>query len=147
MHIDPWNTTSMIGTYWVQLFAVDRCGNKVSSNQFKVTINPYLPSPTTNSFDIITVYQNYYTEVVIPKYLFFDLYTTSTYSWSNCIYNKLNTIATRISTDQTTNVSTLLVKAFGNKGWNITIVDNNSYCQSSEVIVHVNVQILLILLL
>ena len=104
-----------------------------------MTINPYLPSPTTNSFDIITVYQNYYTEVVIPKYLFYDLSATLNYSCSNWIYDKSNRIATRISTNTTTNVSTLLVKAYGSKGWNITIIGNNSYCQSSEVIVHVNV--------
>ena len=129
----------MIGSYWVQLFTVDSWNNKISSNQFNVTINPYLSSPVTDSFKSLIVYQNYYTEVIIPKYLFFDLSATSNYSCSNWIYDKSNRIATRISTNTTTNVSTLLVKAYGSKGWNITIVDNNSYCQSSEVIVHVNV--------
>ena len=104
-----------------------------------MTINPYLSSPVTDSFKSLIVYQNYYTEVVIPKYLFFDLSATSNYSCSNWIYDKSNRIATRISTNTTTNVSTLLVKAYGSKGWNITITDNNSYCQSSEVIVRINV--------
>ena len=134
----------MIGSYWVQLFAVDSCGNKVSSNQFNVTINPYFPAPTTNSLESLIVYQNYYTEVIIPKYLFFDLSATSNYSCSNWVYDKSNRIATRISTNTTTNVSTLLVKAYGSKGWNITITDNNSFCQSSEIVVSVNVQILFI---
>ena len=93
MHIDPWNTISMVGTYWVQLFAVDSCGNKESSNRFNVMINPYISLPVTDTFESLTVYQNYYNEVAIPKYLFYDLSLTSNYSYSNCIYDKHNTIA------------------------------------------------------
>ena len=106
---------------------------------FNVSISPDLPSPLTNKVPSVTVYENYYTEVPIPSNLFYGLNNFSDLYSTNCIDNNNVKVVTRISKDMNTNEYLLFVKVYGSIGWNITVVDRNSYWQSSESIISINV--------
>ena len=137
--IDQWSISEFIGSHWVNLCIIDNWENQLCSNEFNINVASFQLSSFQLNFSSINVYANYYTEIAIPNNLFYspndnsDLYSTS---W---IDNSNIRIATKIFTNDQTNESSLYVKVYGDTGWNITIVDRNSYCQSSEVVVSINV--------
>ena len=137
--LDVWNSNNLFKNYWIQLIAYDSWDYKILSNKFSVTISPFFPPAITDKINQINVYNNYFTEVVIPRNLFYSTYKNLDLYSTSWIDNSNIRIATKIFTNNQTNESSLYVKVYGDTGWNITIVDRNSYCQSSEVVVSINV--------
>ena len=114
-NIDLCNVSKVIGDYWVQLIAYDLWSNRISSNKFKVTINPSFPPLILNRFGPIMVYPNYYTEVDIPNDLFNNFVNQKhIYRLANWIEKSKN-VATKFLTKVNKNFS-LLVEVFGNRG-------------------------------
>ena len=94
----------------------------ISSNKFKVTINPSSPSMISNNFGPIMVYPNYYTEVDIPNDLFHNFVNQKhIYRLTDWVENSTN-VATKILINDNGDFS-LFVKVFGNTGCTLSLSD------------------------
>ena len=135
--IEGCDNSKMFGTYWVQLSAIDSWSNYVESNKFNVTIKPSTPFAQTNTIQSIYVYANHYTEVQLPDFLFYNKEVVASNLRSSNWINSNSKLATRITEDSMSKSLKLFVKVFGTTGWNISILSNNSFWQSSEFIVDI----------
>ena len=84
------------------------------------------------------MYQNHFIEVEFPDdYFVQNNKSITNYQSTSCIDKTNIKIATRIT--QNNNKSILFVKVFGDTGWKISIMNTNTYWQTSEVLLSVNV--------
>ena len=110
------------------------------SNEFNITINPALPSAQTNEMNTIYVYANHYIQAMIPENLFSDINGgIPIYTSSNWIDNNIIKIATRIFADYKSGKYYIFVKVYGEIGCQISIFNENSFCQTSETKVNITV--------
>ena len=139
--IDEWNNSNIYKTHWVKLILIDNWNNVIESNEFNVTINASSPPAQANTFSQIDVYQNHYVNSKLPAYLFTNqseaILNFSTLGWVN--HNDVK-VATRITTDQESGIVNFYVKVFGDKGCQISIYTNSSFCQVSEALIDIVVK-------
>ena len=138
--IEEWNSFKLVGTYCLQLTAIDNWNREVKSNKFNVIINPSVPSAQTNTIEPIYIYKNHYGEMVLPEFLFFSYEGyISTIKSSNWIDRNDIKVITRVTEDINKNSFSLFVKVYGETGWQISISSRNSFCQISEIVVNITV--------
>ena len=87
------------------------------------------------------MYQGHYTEVKLPDQLFISkLGSNLNYTSSNWINQNSINIMTQIRNKTSNSGDNLFIKAFGDKGCVISITSTDSFWQSSEVLVNIEVQ-------
>ena len=117
----------------------------IVSNRFNITLLPQYSVSATNKIGQIMVFKNYYTQVRIPDDMFsmypYQTQNASVLHSTNWIEQSEIEIATRIMKEAENQDSTLFIKAFDGSGrCKISIFTNNSFCQTSEVLVDVEIR-------
>ena len=135
--LDFWNVSNLIGKYCLQLFTKDKWNRVIASNKFYVDITPAPTQAITNTFETINIYPNYYTEINIPIDLIFRSVDDNFYYSSYWTDNSTG-IASRIFKNKNGTLN-LLVEAFGDKGWKLSLSILDSFCQTTELLIDVNV--------
>ena len=76
--------------------------------------------------------------MILPDNLFYDISDSSpVYRSSSCIDNNHIKVATRVFVDSNSGTNTLFVKVYGEIGCQISIFNENSFCQTSEIKVNI----------
>ena len=139
--LGKWDNNQLLEIYWIEIVAINSWNKVTISNEFNITVTPAKPPALANSIPPIFVYANHYFQVELPEDLFAENNNSvHIYKSSNWINDNQLKIATLVFEDYKSGIYYLFVKVYGDEGCEISVYNQNSYWQTSEVKVNITVQ-------